>query len=1646
MADLASLDGSTNGGATALQRLSNLQQNYTWVPFQTMYGLVNSGLSDSEITQSLTRLTSAAVSSDQATTIAKSKATTTGLQKGIADATTPTPNFSFKQFFDDPVLQKAPSAGMAIKQYLSGAVGSWPVADTDLAHQQQQLQLRGYGQGLPTDGKWDASWDAAYRQYSDYLYNSHVSGGTTGSASLKQVMQSLAALQPVGAFNAIYGFFKSMPGDMRDLLGDAARTLAMTNAATAPPSVDLHGDITRGPDASHALQRTPAEFQANVKNLLGADTTAQQEAERLRNPLGVIVQDLSTIFMLTGMYGAGSRFASAIGEESALAGTEAGAKLSAQEAMKGPGVIARTLGAPGLTTSELSYGTIRGTRIARGLAGGVLGGGAVTATGSDNPSEVLAGIAGGALIGAVSVPGKGFTKAFTNLPVLGNTGPEIASLASGDGLYYKARNLLATPYKYAPVRIAGKAFQDVTMLGAQARGLAALQSGPIGATNSFTQGVQQEHTFDTVNDAIKHRLDFTVLGMHIAPSLDDLQFFLHGPTETWIRGTGELDDAGNIINRVKVPEAKMSSVIGDNVSRMLDAYSTALGDPGFSAAVTRITGKSLAHNIRDAGGVANYNEFWGDKLAFHASGMAAEQARNDELANAGLALQEGFSNPERLADLAKKFAEVRSDPARLSDAIRTLRAQGNGGGLDQWIQRVRREIAHNMAGPKASEYNNIPQYMEAMRLARTEIYPKLLNTVDEFTSYSPARLPGETPPPVTDEIARLKGQQSFLTKGFRKNKNVFSDPEAVIPPGGLALPNADQQSLALTATRARRIFQNGDEDPGKMGLAKTSQLVQQEAHTQIDALEAAYPRATEQLVPGVGGGIPLADVNAWNTQMDDFLYHNFGIDGARIPEQGLEKIQVAREAAKHLAVEIRVHPDAPPEIAATVQRIRDLGYRPVSGTNIGHIITGPTPIDMMEGPLTYTRRLAERLGLGPNLTTGSSLASYRTTEAINAMDDVLRSGKARLNSPNIDANTILATVEGDRGRIQAGKAPFFDRSSVLKDTARTLFRTAKRQAKARGIDQLQVEHELQQGLGGFTDLTRKQWVEAWTDPSKTSEYFPSLVAAANAADKRTPEEIARDLHVFGTPDAPIMDETSANALYAAYRDGYYSPRGYMLGAERIEELSRNVLGFMGDVGTKVGAPNLGFAIANMPHRLIQLRNDLRFDLDPWFSLKRIMKTNAKLGAEGIPWTVNPLKVMNARGTRPEDIQYFEYLFPTAGDVIYDEGARYLHSQDVFGLYNPHDYASMAAGEWKRQGFSDDEIKDKIIHVFEYGKDGVSGRSPLERTMNFFFFPFSFEKTVMRNLGGYLLDHPAQRILLTNAMAAYDDFNQNHADNPLSTEFMKVHAPILNEAANLNMFAHGIGIGQPGGINRPLLNLFLPQSWDPAHPDIVAKLKGFIPAVKNFQRLYQEVTQQQSIMTSTMSNMYQDLKGTTQTFGAGGQWNSAGPRQTTLTKSAQLTQAFTMQREWYQNYQAVLDHNAKTQDSTQKIRFEMDPKWGKYAGEPITKNLIRKIIEGYYPAYSANAAVAAATTTASNFQDYLLNTKGAPLHDYVQSFATNAHNLATGMTSNRFTAQDVINYTAGLRAQAVYIAGQDPAFYKLYAKNFSRLLGPLEKVA
>lgn len=1485
----------------------------------------------------------------------------------------------WKQFTDDPVLQKRSSLALAVKRYVSGAIGPWPIKDTDVTHIQGQLQKQGFGTDLNATGAWSPGWDAAYHQWTNKLYTSQLAGKATGSISFGSALHYMSSVLPKEAANAIIGTAKSLPGAARQLAADVAGGLTFAGAAAVNTGraigTTAAGGVTDkgGIGYSDILQQAGnADLAANVatQNVLGGHTTREAtRADITQHPIGRIAADVGTMLIVHDAMKLGAQASLAIGEGALKMGAR---DLTQAEAERAGGVITRTVGYRGL-----------GANLAES---------SVDTAAERGPGA----IAGGINRAADAIQRD--TNLFNNIPGATKVGGWVGRLSDADGLYYKARTLAALPYRIPSVAQAGEALGTLGVEGAKARAVGAVTGG---LGSDVFRGINREESgvLNTADDAIRNRLDFTVLGHHIQPSLDDVAFFLHGPT-----------------SGAEAASAK----VGESVDDVRNGAIDMMGRVGFDGAIERATGTPTDDAVAHMGGVENFTTFWSNNIYGHAANWWADH----HIDQAALDLASPETGPltslERM-DLHRQLAHAaRVDPATIEPAVRGLIAQDGG---EELARRIRVDVDNSNLSAKDYMKGNGANWVDASKIVKQKLLP--------------------------------------FFKPDSVNEHGFITDPAEVATLGLA------RSTSLTKQSAARLVDSLQAEFN--GLETRAQAASEaDVYDMNDLVDPATRAAAKANAPS------FDEYNHLELKVRDLLHKEFNVDGLQMPHTLPEKIAKLDEFSKGLASDI--HPamiggEIPREVTVAIRQLNAMGYKLVQGTDIGWLHAGENQLDLFDGALTTRRKLVEAVGLSPDNHGSLPIGTYRRSGIRNAINALVELGKVVL--PDAwTPDTLLAYLE---------------RKGVVDNTPGGLFRAAanlhvpkaaidevKRIAVAEGRNigtadaRAEAINEMLRALQ-VRDIPRKRFIEALTNPVSFAEHDPEAQAIM-AGDR-----LASDVAPFTV--------RQANELYRAVVKGSAAPKAYLLGMSRVDDLMRASMGFAGSgvagrvvAGAGIGAasgaiaalkgdhPELsdvlddalkgaaaggvvaalsrergGWAIANMPNRLVQLRNDLRFTLSPAFSFRRIAKTNVKLNLEGIAGTVDPLGAMEKAGTLAQDRARLRDVLPGFYNEVSDDADRYLRENDIFGFYNARNFEAYGLGEWARKNpeATIEEQRAFVRKTFEYGSSTAEGRTALERTTNFVFFPFSFDKTLYRNLGGYLLDRPAQQILLTKGLAEYNTFNQQHLDgkNPLAASWWDKHVPVLNEALRLNAFAHGLSAGELGGINRPLLNLFLPQSWSSSQ-DNLDTLHRFIPALQDFNRVKTEIGDQINILDTVGHNMLATLKHAPTSPGA--------PSPVAETRESQIEDGFAMQRVWYDSYAKILDYNTGRAKDAQ-YKFPADGNWGQFAGEPITKDNVNRIIAMKYPAFNPAGGAVIAVERKAAVKSYLLKLKGTTYGDYAQRIFDVAAKMETAMGHSTTSAAQAKEYTSEIRAAATWLAERDAEFYDLYNRNLRRAFGPLETV-
>lgn len=1491
-------------------RLGRLNDEHPWMEPQVAYSLAASPHSDNTILS-----------------MAES------FRSSLASART-----GFGDLHSDPVLQKAPTVHLAVKRYLNGTLGSWPIVDQHLTDVQRNLQRMGYGQDLPADGAWSQRWNSIWNEASQKEVGRQLAGDKTGSVSTAHAAHSfLSGALPKHAFNAVVGFVKSLPGDVRDVIADSVGVGAFIGQGL--------GDAAQHPFAHGAQGRQLIEGQREagrsaalgVQHLLGNDDlTAEQVRQSTTGKAiaGKLVADIGTVFLAHGALKAGTAVARAAGEALTRNG-----ELTLGEALSGPGVVsnllrpgAREVRAPGVITR-----TVFGARTAEEIGRDAARSGLVN------------------------------SRAVQHIPILGRLGPVTGKLADADGVYYKTRTLLASPYRVPALKVGGIAATQGVGLGIQTRSVAAVSSSLTGNDNktALSEGVQDEHVIDHVDDAIRNATS-GITGHRFSLGVDSLMWVLPGVNA----GTHAAEQGERALNRIN----------------------GALGDVGAIGALTRATGKSETELVEMAGSRANLDIWLRDKVL---------QAGADFHAQRTLTLREdlptGADRTVELQNLGHEALHPGNEDVLMEGVRGTLANNGH-----DFEMRVRSQIANSSTHQDKWLRQDLSQWLHARNIVADRIlgvpeHAKLLIT-----------------PVSTHTLSEAKANAKFA-----EATNI----------SGKAAPEPPSMTAAWLQGN------NPDLIAGSVGTARLTTYTKQAALKEIDGFKAQLAQVRE--IPGAYEQ-SAAEV-ALVREMAAFGHDNFRLNSHQLQglfgksgHQDAETLAaVLEDHANQLATDVHLPGDAPAALRKAVEDLNSAGYKLVFGTDIGHIYRNDLPrIDVMTGAVTARRRLVSKLGLNPERFTDLQVGSAAQIDVLTEVQRAMDREPPGTFPPGYDGRSMLRDLRNHDlivpGPHEVGGLKGAAWGAMAPARKRTVEFTAAQQA--RSVEE--VEKELRAEVLGYMnirDLPEKKIVEILT---RTHDVPWTTEVAMRGADLT--EEMA----------VPLMSEAAARKIAKAVRVGYAKRPGYMIGAAKLEDIARAGLGPLGKTPV-LGDSTLMRRLDSAPNRYVQLRNWYRFQLSPMFSARRLVKTNFKASLEGIPWTASPLKDLQAKGDAEEAFTVLDRIYPEnkLRNEWMDEADRQLRSQDILGLFNNRHFEARAALEWSRQGKSDEQIRGLIQKTFHYGGTTAEGRTAAERSANVVFFPYSFSKTLYRNVGGYLMDRPAQALIIAAGLEEYRNWSENHQHSPLSQKWLEEHLPVLHEMERLNAFSHGISPGELGGINAPIakamLNFFMPQKWE-VNKDVSKNIKRSVPVYGDFQRVQKALTEQGKITATAIGNSL----GKGHDLITGAHRGALDPRAPALTSQAQRDHAHALLFDLEDSYQTVLDYNAAHGDPEDKYLFADDPSLpASVRGKPINRAALKLIAQRFYPAYDPSKDAGYAAVRQARINTFL---EDNPNGDYAQ-FATLAKQVESYKNQDSYEPEQLAAITDTMRRAAIQFASSDAKFREFYKRNYTGTFGPIEKL-
>ena len=873
---------------------------------------------------------------------------------------------------------------------------------------------------------------------------------------------------------------------------------------------------------------------------------------------------------------------------------------------------------------------------------------------------------------------------------------------------------------------------------------------------------------------------------------------------------------------------------------------------------------------------------------------------------------------------------------------------------------------------------------------------------------------------------------------------------------------------------------------GVIGLARNDTFIQQDAQKAANAFfsrlnkagydqEVAQAQSTLQLEgkqlaknPNIELNAPLPKLDPQNLNKEalnvlnearGILIKKLGFDSLQINKlDPIGAVSLLYRESHGLASEAMLPVNAPKAAVDAVARLAQKGYRPVLGTDIGHAYEAPILHPVIADQRTsLLRRAALALKMDPTKISDISVAQSRDTAVKQEVDRLFASGKVQ---PVIGDNSSTIV-------------------NILRDYARSgsqINNTGNKVANAiRGWGQGRRDQLITQLMGDTSNLTVKEERELHDAAvAKANEILGSQRRMSDLSYKQIVKALTQPIakgakDYLGDVTERYSKEDAAKIAKAVMVGMAKSP-GYTMGLGKGEDFIRAsgamatnaTASFFGKVpllkNYKIGEGPIAAAITALPSNLTALRNQWRFDLNPIFSARRLAKTNIKAATEGVPLTRNPYNAMTNLGIKDEAYSILGRTMPKvyAKAQELDTLDRFLQQNDVFGWYNPAHNMAWQAYHLKQLGLSDAEITQKLEKINTYGD-----RTPLERTVNTIFYPFSFNKTLYKNIGGYLLDHPGENALLAAGFMLYNHLDPNNQDpgNGLQAWFNK-HLPLIQDFQKLNAFEHGTGLGQFGGINAPYLqnapyikefmNLFSPQAITPANASGALKtLTNMVPALNELNGLLFNVN-----LNTGAAQAGGVGSGRLVETGKVGFWAAKN----LVEHSVDLANHLLGKKTDRTYYTSVLPDSAQIQagvDAVTSLKAQLAPlvgsgqTWPKVAGVPkdvqglpYNATSFELYAHALYPAYTPGAGAGVAIQKQSAALDFVQRLQGTFRYDAYNQFNTIAKSAVTKLAKVT-DANSIQAIATPLRALAVNIAEQDPKFTVFYNKFYESALGPIE---
>lgn len=242
------------------------------------------------------------------------------------------------------------------------------------------------------------------------------------------------------------------------------------------------------------------------------------------------------------------------------------------------------------------------------------------------------------------------------------------------------------------------------------------------------------------------------------------------------------------------------------------------------------------------------------------------------------------------------------------------------------------------------------------------------------------------------------------------------------------------------------------------------------------------------------------------------------------------------------------------------------------------------------------------------------------------------------------------------------------------------------------------------------------------------------------------------------------------------------------------------IGALGAIGKKSGIPfktmlkakypqgSFGF----LPDHLHRLSMATRYTFSLMFDAGRYLEqANIGLLKEDIPMFFNARKyIQRTYGDSAWDdaLRLHDEMTGKRTMEYIEEADRRMFQTGILGYSPRYSEAARAFILKKRNpNISMGELKRRVSQLEGYG----TGRRTIEKSVNFLFFPFSFQKKLITTLGDFVLQEPARALLIHEG---FRRFNESEVGKDVGA-FTERYLPIAQQLQRLNNLSYGVGPGR-----------------------------------------------------------------------------------------------------------------------------------------------------------------------------------------------------------------------------------------------------------